>query len=140
MRWDSGRNCPLLASETAGEMPEGTDDVVRDAWEHGSIRETSSEWSPGMPPFIISNCRGAEDVIRLYTMARMPAQTRWYWISCRSSRRWTTWQALRIGRILFDAVEYREHVAQRQNVQHVMLFSDGTKDGGYLRANWSIHQ
>ena len=34
---------------------------------------------------------------------------------------------------------YREHVKQRGNRQTIMLgFSDGTKDGGYLRANWSI--
>ena len=32
-------------------------------------------------------------------------------------------------------------MAQRGDRQTVMLgFSDGTKDGGYLRANWSIHQ
>ncbi len=40
---------------------------------------------------------------------------------------------------LFDMPEYRSHVAQREDVQTVMLgFSDGTKDGGYLQANWSI--
>ena len=40
---------------------------------------------------------------------------------------------------LFELKEYREHVSQRKNKQTVMLgFSDGTKDGGYLQANWSI--
>jgi phosphoenolpyruvate carboxylase len=40
---------------------------------------------------------------------------------------------------LFDIPEYFEHIAQRNNTQTVMLgFSDGTKDGGYLQANWSI--
>ena len=44
-------------------------------------------------------------------------------------------------RTLFATVAYRDHVAGRGDVQHVMLgFSDGTKDGGYLRANWSIHE
>ena len=90
---------PLLASETASEMPEGTDDVVRDAWEvMGSIREIQQLNGPrGCHRFIISNCRGAEDVIRLYTMARHAhAGDSMALISCRSSRRWTTWQALRI--------------------------------------------
>lgn len=33
----------------------------------------------------------------------------------------------------------REHLTRRKNKQTIMLgFSDGTKDGGYLRANWSI--
>jgi phosphoenolpyruvate carboxylase len=40
---------------------------------------------------------------------------------------------------LFDIPEYRSHISQRVNTQTVMLgFSDGTKDGGYLQANWSI--
>ena len=34
---------------------------------------------------------------------------------------------------------YRDHVKNRANRQTIMLgFSDGTKDGGYLMANWSI--
>ncbi|MFC2102198.1 phosphoenolpyruvate carboxylase [Bacteroidota bacterium] len=40
---------------------------------------------------------------------------------------------------LFDIPEYRAHLSQRYDKQTIMLgFSDGTKDGGYLRANWSI--
>jgi phosphoenolpyruvate carboxylase len=40
---------------------------------------------------------------------------------------------------LFSLKEYRKHLGQRANKQTIMLgFSDGTKDGGYLKANWSI--
>ncbi len=40
---------------------------------------------------------------------------------------------------LFDTPAYREHLERRKNVHTIMLgFSDGTKDGGYLKANWSI--
>lgn len=40
---------------------------------------------------------------------------------------------------LFNLPEYMAHVAQRNKKQTMMLgFSDGTKDGGYLKANWSI--
>jgi phosphoenolpyruvate carboxylase len=36
---------------------------------------------------------------------------------------------------------YRKHIEKRNFVQHIMLgFSDGTKDGGYLSANWSIYR
>lgn len=36
---------------------------------------------------------------------------------------------------------YRKHLEKRNNIQTVMLgFSDGTKDGGYLMANWSIYR
>ena len=40
---------------------------------------------------------------------------------------------------LYSIPAYRQHVTQRNNRQYVMLgFSDGTKDGGYLKANWGI--
>ena len=42
---------------------------------------------------------------------------------------------------LFELTEYRSHIDHRQNEQTIMLgFSDGTKDGGYLQANWSIYK
>jgi phosphoenolpyruvate carboxylase len=44
-------------------------------------------------------------------------------------------------RALYDNPTYREHLRQRSNKQTIMLgFSDGTKDGGYLMANWSIYK
>jgi len=40
---------------------------------------------------------------------------------------------------LFEIPEYRKHIKTRKDTQTIMLgFSDGTKDGGYLQANWSI--
>lgn len=40
---------------------------------------------------------------------------------------------------LFNLPDYRSHLEQRAEKQTMMLgFSDGTKDGGYLKANWSI--
>ena len=40
---------------------------------------------------------------------------------------------------LYNFPLYREHIKRRGNKQTVMLgFSDGTKDGGYLMANYSI--
>ncbi|WP_445452366.1 phosphoenolpyruvate carboxylase [Flavobacterium sp. 25HG05S-40] len=40
---------------------------------------------------------------------------------------------------LYQNEIYRNHIRQRKDKQTVMLgFSDGTKDGGYLMANWSI--
>ena len=40
---------------------------------------------------------------------------------------------------LFEIPEYRKHIKNRGSRQTIMLgFSDGTKDGGYLQANWSI--
>ena len=40
---------------------------------------------------------------------------------------------------LFNLPEYKSHLEDRKKKQTIMLgFSDGTKDGGYLKANWSI--
>lgn len=46
-----------------------------------------------------------------------------------------------VMRQLYTNTHYAAHLASRNQVQHIMLgFSDGTKDGGYLRANWSIYR
>lgn len=45
-----------------------------------------------------------------------------------------------VMRALYSNAHYAKHLKSRNAVQHIMLgFSDGTKDGGYLRANWSIY-
>lgn len=50
-------------------------------------------------------------------------------------------EADKVMAILYKNPHYAKHLAARGNVQHIMLgFSDGTKDGGYLRANWSIYR
>lgn len=42
---------------------------------------------------------------------------------------------------LYTSKEYAAHLKNRNNKQTVMLgFSDGTKDGGYLMANWGIYK
>lgn len=47
----------------------------------------------------------------------------------------------RIMEQLYTNQEYAAHLSNRGNKQTVMLgFSDGTKDGGYLMANWGIYK
>lgn len=42
---------------------------------------------------------------------------------------------------LYTNPVYRAHLESRNNKQTIMLgFSDGTKDGGYLMANWAIYK
>jgi len=46
-----------------------------------------------------------------------------------------------IMRTLYTNEYYKNHLSKRENHQTIMVgFSDGTKDGGYLRANWSIYR
>ncbi|MCG1034779.1 phosphoenolpyruvate carboxylase [Polaribacter sargassicola] len=44
-----------------------------------------------------------------------------------------------VMRTLYSNKTYRYHLSRRKDKQTIMLgFSDGTKDGGYLMANWGI--
>ncbi|SJZ40340.1 Phosphoenolpyruvate carboxylase, type 1 [Chitinophaga eiseniae] len=46
-----------------------------------------------------------------------------------------------VMKALYENAEYRGHLRRRDSKQTIMLgFSDGTKDGGYLMANWSIYK
>ncbi len=50
-------------------------------------------------------------------------------------------RASTIMRQLYENKTYFNHLKRRGNKQTIMLgFSDGTKDGGYLMANWSIYE
>ncbi len=50
-------------------------------------------------------------------------------------------RAAEIMKTLYEDPSYRKHLAGRNNRQTIMVgFSDGTKDGGYFMANWSIYK
>ena len=50
-------------------------------------------------------------------------------------------EAAAIMKLLYENPAYAKHLKSRGNRQTIMLgFSDGTKDGGYLMANWSIYR
>ena len=50
-------------------------------------------------------------------------------------------EAGNVMKTLYENPVYRQHIDKRNNRQTIMLgFSDGTKDGGYLMANWSIYK
>jgi len=49
--------------------------------------------------------------------------------------------AAEVMKTLYSNESYETHLAKRNKRQTIMLgFSDGTKDGGYLMANWSIYK
>jgi phosphoenolpyruvate carboxylase len=49
--------------------------------------------------------------------------------------------AAAVMKTLYTNAAYKSHLKRRKNRQTIMLgFSDGTKDGGYLMANWSIYK
>jgi phosphoenolpyruvate carboxylase len=96
----------------------------------------------GCHRYVISNCRSALDVIKVYQLARLimakgdefPLDIVPLFETIEDLA-----NAQEVMESLYKIPAYREHVERRGNKQTIMLgFSDGTKDGGYLRANWSI--
>ena len=92
--------------------------------------------------YIISNCSSALNVIEVFQLARVltaeGGELKVDIIPLFESIEDLA-QAGHVMDQLLRVREYRNHVSQRSNKQVIMLgFSDGTKDGGYLRANWSI--
>lgn len=105
-----------------------------------TIQKSNGEF--GANRYIISNNESALNVIETLTLFRL-----------------CDWQNPSVDIIpLFEVIDdlqnahqimeqlyldnsYSEHLKSRNNKQTVMLgFSDGTKDGGYLMANWSIYK
>ena len=98
----------------------------------------------GCQRYVISNCQSALDVIRVYQLANLILGKKGS-LSLDIVPLFETIedlsQAPGIMASLYSIPAYREHLQRRGNKQTIMLgFSDGTKDGGYLRANWSIFQ
>jgi phosphoenolpyruvate carboxylase len=96
----------------------------------------------GCHRYVISNCQTAVDVIRVYQLAKLLLAKNDQ-LSVDIVPLFETIEDLasapEIMRALYNVGEYRTHLKRRGDKQTIMLgFSDGTKDGGYLRANWSI--
>lgn len=136
----------LLTIEGA-VSPETIDDsVFRDTLESfATIKEIQSlNGERGCHRYVISNCRGPRDVINVMALSRLAG---WATDSLTLDivPLFETIDDLKIAHesmaSLYSVPEYARHVARRRNKQTVMLgFSDGTKDGGYLMANWAIYQ
>jgi phosphoenolpyruvate carboxylase len=94
--------------------------------------------------FIISNCQQASDILQLIDL--------FLWSGWKKDKLTVDFMPLfetvndlvHAGEImekLYTHPFYKEHLHSRGNRQAIMLgFSDSTKDGGYLMANWSIYK
>ena len=92
--------------------------------------------------FIISLCHESADVLRLLLLARWTAFPQDP-VTVDIIPLFETIEDLERAELvmteLYENVSYRVHLASRRDQQTVMLgFSDSTKDGGYLTANWNI--
>ena len=135
----------LCAIETVVETSAVTEEISKDTLESifaiHSIQQINGE--AGCHRYVISNCQSALNVMEVFTLFRLCG--------------WNTQQltidivplfetiddlkeAEKIMEFLYSFPVYKNHLTQRNQYQTIMLgFSDGTKDGGYLQANWSIY-
>ncbi|MFC2150157.1 phosphoenolpyruvate carboxylase [Calditrichota bacterium] len=107
------------------------------------IREIQKEnGEAGAHRLIISNSRGALDIARLFALFRLCGWEQEN-LSVDLVPLFETIPDLEGAetsmRDLYSDVTYHKHLQRRSMRQTVMFgFSDGTKDGGYFMANWSI--
>ena len=96
----------------------------------------------GSNRYIISNCSSLEDILILFALIRM---TGWIKPTVDIIPLFETINDLekstQVLKNLYETKLYQNHLRKRNNNQIIMLgFSDGTKDGGYIMANWSIYK
>lgn len=92
--------------------------------------------------YIISNCGSLESILQLFAMHHL---CDWNDPTVDIIPLFETVDDLlaaeEIMQKLYSNEAYRAHLEKRKNKQTIMLgFSDGTKDGGYIMANWSIYK
>lgn len=93
--------------------------------------------------YIISNCQSAKHLLEVFQLAKLTLGTKHDQMPLDIVPLFETIddlsEAPQIMARLYQLESYKQHLIQRKSKQTIMLgFSDGTKDGGYLKANWSI--
>ncbi|MFM1896150.1 MAG: hypothetical protein RLZZ385_1224 [Pseudomonadota bacterium] len=123
-----------------------SDPVFHDTLESfGVIREIQAlNGEQGCHRYIISNCHGPVDMARAFALFKLCGWQH-YELTVDIVPLFESIEDLRrageyMGQIYTHPL-YRRHLERRGNRQTIMLgFSDGTKDGGYLMANWGIYR
>lgn len=105
-----------------------------------TIQENNGEF--GANRYIISNNESALNVLETFALIKL---SNWEEASIDIIPLFESVDDLQhaheIMEKLYTNASYAAHLKRRGNKQTIMLgFSDGTKDGGYLMANWSIYK
>jgi phosphoenolpyruvate carboxylase len=126
----------------ADSFPDGiTKDTLQSMYAINTIQKTNGE--AGCRRYIISNCQSAVNIMEVYALFRLcgwKPETLTIDIIPLFETIDDLHEAEAIMEFLYTLPVYKQHLQLRQQQQTIMLgFSDGTKDGGYLQANWSIY-
>ena len=98
----------------------------------------------GMSRYIISNSDHIKEVLNVFALFRLCGYKEEE-INIDIVPLFETMEGLdaaeNVMKQLYELPVYKKHLERRGNAQTIMLgFSDGTKDGGYLKANWEIYE
>lgn len=123
-------------------FPDGiTKDTLQSMYAISSIQKMNGP--AGCQRYIISNCQSTVNIMEVYALLRIcgwKPETLTIDIIPLFETIDDLHEAETIMEFLYTLPVYKQHLQQRGQQQTIMLgFSDGTKDGGYLQANWSIY-
>ncbi|RYF86143.1 MAG: phosphoenolpyruvate carboxylase [Chitinophagaceae bacterium] len=136
----------LLASIDFTTDPDQFDGIVKDTLlSVDAIREIQSKsGEKGCHRYIISQCGSVLDLMHVYALfllrgwkkEDMKVDIIPLFETVDDLR-----NAAQVMKALYENADYAAHLKRRGSKQVIMVgFSDGTKDGGYLMANWSIYK
>jgi len=119
-----------------------TKDTIESIYAIQAVQEMNGE--AGCHRYIISNCQTAVNVMELYALIRLCGMDQ-HISNIDIVPLFETIDDLAASEKIMDTLYqdpiYATHLQARKNQQPIMLgFSDGTKDGGYLQANWGIYK
>lgn len=156
LKADEAQKCDLLRAEIANPRPmvsphwtgsektEGIREVFR------VISEAHAKYGPAsVPCYIVSMTHGVSDLLEIMVLAKDAGLLDGPDGKIRSTLDFVplleTIDDLHHGVALLDNLlqdpVYRQAVADRGDVQEIMLgYSDSSKDGGYLAANWALQK
>lgn len=125
---------------------DGLEDIIKDTLVTVSqIKDIQQEnGHRGMHRYIISNSDAVKDVMNVYAFFKISGYHDEE-INIDIVPLFETMEGLdnaeSVMQELYQNPIYQKHLERRGNQQTIMLgFSDGTKDGGYLKANWEIYK
>jgi phosphoenolpyruvate carboxylase len=132
----------LKAIPKAPFTDELTEDTLASVRAVKLIQEKNGE--AGCNRYIISQCNSARNVMEVYALFLLGGWKKDQ-VHADIIPLFETVDDLQhaagIMSTLYSQPEYRAHLKRRNETQIIMVgFSDGTKDGGYLMANWGIYK
>jgi len=137
-----------LLTELGGEVTPGLyeDALIRDTLDSIAAIKTIQKFNgeDGCSRYIISMCTSAVnmlEVMGLFLLCGWKKEELTVDIVPLFETVDDLHEAAGVMKSLYENRDYREHLRRRGETQTIMLgFSDGTKDGGYLMANWAIYK